>query len=90
MHLLAWVQPWWDCRIQLVRTRSRWIKFDEQLAPRVSTVRNAWLSRDSTMASVACDLGILPEDVSELLYIGEKQTLIDVDDATAKIILENQ
>lgn len=76
--------------MQLVRTRSRWIKFDEQLASRVSTVRNAWLNRDSTMASVACDLGILPEDVSELLYIGGKQTLIDVDDATAKIILENQ
>lgn len=42
------------------------------------------------MASIAYDLGIYPEDVSELLYIGSTRVFIDVDDATAKIILENQ
>lgn len=42
------------------------------------------------MASIAYDLGVSPGDVSELLYIGSTHVFIDVDDATAKVILENQ
>lgn len=75
--------------MRLTRSRSGWVKFDDQLKSRVARACDAWLGR-STMADIAYDLGILPEDVSDALYIGSRQVFIDVDDATAKIILENQ